>query len=513
MLKPESGLGLSSYLAAVTLTIMLTVLFAFIIVSFDLQAIMSQWNERRCELPVMVMASWFKPNDNPKSGSEFAQENFEFCSGKIVNEVLRVAFVPLLGVAKQQLSAQGAFAGPMNNIRVMIQNGQNSFSNIVAEQYRRFNIVNTHFTKTWQHLTFAMGRVNAIMASIVYFSMSLLTSILNTIDFTFMVLLIIIGIMVVLVILLFFVLAPFIPVILAVITIMVGAGVAGTAGMAGAFCIDPNANVVMGDGKVKPLSEVKCGDVLGPDNIVTGILTANSTDSPLVEIDGILMSDSHRVFHEDSWILAGDHPKAEKTTRTLSRVICLNTTKHSLKLFGKQGYIIAGDWEEVSSEQGQKGWIDFVYKTLNGTSSPPYYPTLPPLVGRSVRVYHSIIGWVPIEYVGIGDEILGSKGYTPVVATYKGEIPTQPTTSTWISDGVWIQNGTWATYKLGVRKQDTASRETGYFLVTLNEDFVIRVHNTTALVRDFTELGSSNLKDSYEMLDGYMNSRGKDCRL
>ena len=77
MLKPESGLGLSSYLAAVTLTIMLTVLFAFIIVSFDLQAIMSQWNERRCELPVMVMASWFKPNDNPKSGSEFAQENFD----------------------------------------------------------------------------------------------------------------------------------------------------------------------------------------------------------------------------------------------------------------------------------------------------------------------------------------------------------------------------------------------------------------------------------------------------
>ena len=115
--------------------------------------------------------------------------------------------------------------------------------------------------------------------------------------------------------------------------------------------------------------------------------------------------------------------------------------------------------------------------------------------------------------MGIGDEILGSKGYTPVVATYKGEIPTQTTTSTWISDGVWIQNGTWATYKLGVRKQDTASRETGYFLVTLNEDFVIRVHNTTALVRDFTELGSSNLKDSYEMLDGYMNSRGKDCRL
>jgi len=503
MLKPESGS--SSYLAAVTLTIILTVLFAFIIVSFDIQSIMSQWNERRCELPVMVLASFLKPNDDQRTGSEFAQENFEFCTGKIVNEVLRIAFLPLIGVAKQQLSAQGSLAGPLNNIRTMLQNGRNTFSNVVAEQYRRFNIVNTHFSKTWHHLTFAMGRINGIMASIVYFAISLLTSILNMIDFTFMVLLIVIGIMVVLVILLFFVLAPFIPVILAVITIMVGAGVAGAGGMAGAFCIDPEAKVVMGNGTVKPLSEVKCGDVLGPDNIVTGILTANSTDYPLVEIDGIRMSDSHRVFYKDKWILAGDHPEAKKTDRSLDRVICLNTTNHSVKLFGKEGYVIAGDWEEVSTEEGQKGWIDFVHKTLNGTSS-SYYPTLPPLVGPSVCVYHSIMGWIPIEHVAIGHEILGSKGYTTIVAIYKGEIPTQTNTSTWISDGVWIKNTTWETYKLGVRKQDTSKRAKGYFLVTLNEDFVISVHNMRMIVRDFTELGSSNLKTSYEMLDGYMNT-------
>jgi hypothetical protein len=506
MLKPESGLGLSSYLAAVTLTIMLTVLFAFIIVSFDLQAILSQWNERRCELPIMVMASWFKPENDPRTGSEFAQENFEFCTSKIVNEVLRIAFLPLLGVVKQQISAQGSFAAPMNNIRTMLQTGKTTFSNVIAEQYRRFNIVNTHFTKTWQHLTFAMGRVNAIMTGIVYFAISLLTSILNLIDFTFMVLLIVIGIMVVLVILLFFVLAPFIPVILAVITIMVGAGVAGAGGMAGAFCIDPEAKVVMNDGTVKPLSEVKCGDILGPDNIVTGVLKANSLDTPLVEIDGILMSDSHRVFHKDKWVLAGDHPEAVKSATVLPRVICLNTTKHYVKLFGKHGYVTAGDWEEVSTEEGQKSWIDFVYKTLNGASSPSYYPTLPPLVGSAVCVYHSVIGWVPIEHVGIGDQILGSKGYTSIVGTYKGEIPTQTNTSLWISDGVWIKNDKWATYSLGVRKQDIANREEGFFLITESEDFVIRMHKTTMLVRDFTELGASNMKDSYEMLDGYMNT-------
>jgi hypothetical protein len=509
---------MSGFLAVLTVSFVMTAIFAVSVTALDVQEIKSNWAKRRCDLGVMVTAGLFKPSESPMSATDFAKENFNFCVGKIAEDVLKVAFAPLVGVAKQQAEAQSSFQGPMNNMRGMIQTGMNTFSDIIKEQYQRFSFGMIQFTRIWQHFQFAMGRLNAIMVSFVYIGLSLAATVENTYKFSIKVVMIILGIMIALIILLFFVLLPFIPAIIIPTTIAlagIGAGVAG----AGAFCIDPDALVRMADGSTKPLKEVRCGDVLAgfgeTPNCVTGVLTTDSKGADLVSIDGITMSGSHRVKRFGTWLLAREVLEKQPAAKRLSQLICLNTTHHEVLLEGTTGHVTVGDWEEVSTPEGQAAWIQFVHHSLNGGHSRALkIPTTPPLVSGLARVYNTSLGsWVPIETIQIGDSIQSGSGCTRVRGVYKGRVSFSSDVSTteWISEGVWehLKPG-WAPTKHG--KEESEGPESieheGMFLVTEDGMFVIRTEDHPEMVvRDFTEVGHWNMERSYGFLSYYLNKK------
>ncbi len=480
-------------------------------VSYDIEAIKGNWDKRRCEVPVMILGGMFKPKGDSRSPTEFATDNFTFCTKKIVDEVLRMAFAPLVDVARQAAATQGSMTGPMNNVRGMIGKGMDTFSLIIKDFYRRFTIVYAHFISVWQRLLFAMGRANAIATSIVYAGISLATFMLNTIDFTFMVIMIILGIMIVLMILLWFILGPLIAaLVLPVIVVLSVAGV-GVGGMAGAFCVDPDALVLYADGSKRPLKEVRVGDVLaGTNNRVTGVLSVAAKMTPLVSIEGIRMSESHRVKSYGTWVLAKDHPDAKPCSERLESLICLNTTEHQIVHPTSTFSLVVGDWEEVSTEAGQKAWIDWVHMVLNGGKHKvPVYPTAVPLVSKSVQVYHRERGPVPIHTIALGDWIRGNGGWTRVTGIYHGELYTdQEPTGDWVSDGVWVRKERfWTTARQGVKDAGGSVRVQGVFLVTSDECIELGINGKTELVRDFTELGEGKVESAYNMLHVYMNKK------
>jgi hypothetical protein len=501
-------------------TLVFTGVFSYFLIRADIDAIRGDWANRRCELPVILLAGLAKPNDSTKSPMEFAQENFSFCTSQLVDTVLKTAFAPLYAVTGQQMNALNTMSGPMNNFRSMLKNAKDSFGRLLDKQYRQYIAINASLLKTWQHLLFSMGRIQTIFTGVVYFGLSASALVQNTLQFTYKAILAFIGIMAAMIILLFFVLFPFIPIIMTMITILVAAGVGAAAGMGGAFCVDPDALVLMKDNTRKKLKDIQLGDVLWSEideNKVTGVLTADASTTPLVEIEGVLMSGSHRVKLGDRWILADEHPYRLKCPDTvLPQLICLNTTVHSVPIVTENGTLLhVGDWEEVSDDIGRRMWIDAVHEHLNGDlTTPSLYPTHVPLVSPSTMVFHADAGPVPIQTIQIGDTILSQqKRKTRVIGIYRGRVPISEDMKRdpeWITDGVWLKRDgqTWTTAgRLGV--SDTTSFNTleadGVYLITEDEQFLIVHKGVPYLVRDFTEIGASQIDATYEMLDRCMN--------
>lgn len=513
---------MSGYTTAIMTTLVFTGLFSYILIRTDIDSIKADWANRRCEFPVMVMAGLLNPSQSGKSAMEFATDNFSFCTQKTIQDVLKMAFAPLYAVAGQQSSVMGSLAGPMNNMRGLLKKGADNFGKLLDNQMRRYNLINASIIKTWNHLLFSFGRIQAIFYSIIYFGLSMNAMIQNTLDVTFRAIVVFIGIMVAMIILLFFVLFPFIPLILTTITVLVAAGVGSAAGMAGAFCINPDATVIYADGTKRLLRNVRLGDRLASttrsENIITGILEVDSSKTSLVSIDGILMSESHRIKDGDNWILAMEHPNAKKVPYTrLPRLICLNTTLHEVLIETESGNnLCVGDWEEVTDEDGRKAWIDIVHSTLNQTSSKiKRYPSVVPLVSSKILVQHQYLNMIPIGSINIGDSVLTSNGnYTPVIGIYKGNFKCTKgfLSPDWISDGVWIQQEdekwtTAASIASGVGEDVEGRIVEGIFLITENEQFIIWKDGKQMLVRDFVEIGASQIDRTYEMLESHMNKK------
>ena len=76
---------------------------ARIIVSFKIDEIQENWKKYRCDPPIIMSANLLVPKNDPRSGSEFALENFNFCAGEIAKWALTVALKPVLDIFYQML--------------------------------------------------------------------------------------------------------------------------------------------------------------------------------------------------------------------------------------------------------------------------------------------------------------------------------------------------------------------------------------------------------------------------
>lgn len=499
----------------IVLTLILTAGFAMVVASADIEEIKANWAKRRCEVPVIIAGNLFKPANDPKTPMEFAKDNFQFCLRVLADDVLKVAFAPLMAVAGQQMNAANMMAGPMNSIRAMIAQGMKSFSDIFATQYKQFTAVSVHVSKVWHHIKFAMGRIGAIVTAIVYFGLSASMLVQNTMKLIMNVIMIFIGIMAAMILLIWFGIIPFIGIIITMIVLLAtadsqtGGWISGGNADAGPFCVDPEADIVMADGSTKSLKSVKTGDIIaskdGAKNIVTGILRVDSSLHKIVSIGGVKMSKTHPILYNQRWMRAGEHPDAILLNIELKELICLNTTLHSATMRGSED-IIVGDWDENDIDSQE--WISWVSKILNGIEYPQTPPSTVPLCSNSIKVSTPENSWVSIDTINIGDRVLGKNGYTRVVGIYLGTLESKNNSPDWVSDGVWIYSAkAWVLNKKGLGSDDSSIIIPGRFLITESESFYIKTNNSLQLVRDFTEVGASRINECYSWFEDEINKK------
>ena len=503
------------YLLFIGLLILLIVGLGVLLGSMDIKNIQAEWDKRRCEPTTMFSAFLYKPSTDPRSSTEFAGDNFSFCIRSLIDDIFKELLSPVMGVFSQQMAAASTTGGVLNSIRNQLGNTFRSFTSIFDDFFETYKRGTMQLARITQQLRQAMLKVSAAVVSIVFMGLSLMTSLLNTYDFIVKVVIIIMAILVALIIILFFALIPFMPIIFTTIAILTGAGLgSAVGGFAGAFCIDPEALVVMAKGQPKKLKDIRLGDTLGENcGKVEGILETD-TIGPLYEVEGIIMSGSHMVYTvEGIPIFAKDYPGAKRViiaTQRPDRLIILNTTSRKIPLVGNgkshQQTLLVGDWEEIPEDdkEGQDIWEKLVWKMLNGTQPKPSTEAKPSdvehaLFSSTVKVFDKGRGLILLESVKRGDHICDiNKTYTKVLGVYRGLTESgfnSMTSGVRFSD----KDGIWKHVKLE-KPTSEGHNLAGYNLVTESGTFLVYYGDgaTAHSVRDFTEVGYKNIEQTYE---------------
>lgn len=280
---------------------------------FDVKKIKNNWAEERCSPMIMPFASIFGYN---------TKENFEFCMGKIFN----THSMPFFGSIGTMFSH---FTGLLHSIFDSIS----SLRNIIASLGGGINVIFQEFTERISnfffklrlsaiHIKTLIGRMYAIMFSVMYMGMSAITGVTtftNTFLFSFL----------------------------------------------NIFCFPANTLInVEGKGLI-PIKDIQIGDTLEPTNSkVTATFRFFSKGQPMVKLGSVIVSTNHYVYHNGQSIKAGNHPDAIQIDNWNSDdpLYCLNTSDNKIPIDN----LLFLDYDETSD--GDKDTMNLIQNRINATN-------------------------------------------------------------------------------------------------------------------------------------------------
>jgi len=479
---------------------------ARIIVSFKIDEIQENWKTYRCDPPIILTANLFLPKNDPRSGSEFAMENFNFCASELAKWALNIALKPVLDVFYQMINAAIQSIGFTMNLRTLAGNLYNGLMRIFDVFSRRFNLTIHQLHKTFLLQVDAFRKANAIANASLYAGISVIRTIMNFFQLMVIVTIAILVILVVMVIFLFWLLAPVTPLIILGITVVSATAFGGSVGgMAGAFCFGPNTPIIMKDGSTKYIKTIVNGDQLADNSVVTAtmhFMTEKHTQMWL--IDGIYVSGSHIVYEGGKPVFVKDSKTAIKSDIVPELVYCLNTSTHKIPIAGLQTHWQFADWEELDN-MSMADWDTFVRQELQAEprkaddavmeSESGICPTTHVLLKSA----DGIQKYTPIQNAVTGDYIADENGWAQIIGLVNlvgteslahGRIgPLQCSGSSWVKNtrGRWCRAAEMMQWINSPPVTDLVAifTSTGTFKIN------------SLVLRDFSDIGLEHIEKSY----------------
>lgn len=480
----------------IAVTLLLIGCFAYLLASVQLAEIRRDWNDRRCEPLVMMIAHMIPTKPDPN----FASDNFMFCMRGLMKASLSVFTGPMLAVFGEQVEATGPIANSMNTLRASAASLFGPLNTIIGALWKKSMTAMYQGIRIFGRIHDAMERVFGIVIATLFAGMASFQGIQNTIGFIIQVCIAILVILVALVIILWFVMWPVIPVVLTAIgvisTTVYGANVSG---MAGSFCVAPDTEVKTADGW-KKVNELKPGDPLHSGRVEGVLRVVTGPETQCVRLNGVVLSVSHLVWYENAWRPAGECAGATPTD-TPAELFCLNTTDRTWMCRGldASAQLLLRDWEELPVSDSSKidhDWDTMIYKLLNPKTTRVHLPQGGRgLLGPDTVLYEETHGTIQIRDVHLGDRIQVSPGvWTRVLGVYHDTSESQPLAGPNASTWIWIsEKSSWEHIS-----EVYSQVNDGWQLITDSGMFAIWSSEGRYLVRDFTEIGADRIHETYD---------------
>lgn len=498
------------------------------IAGLERSGVMKNWEKRRCEFPVMAAATFFKPEDDSRSSSEFAADNFTFCMKSYVQKFVEISLTPFQALFGKQMETANTAGSMINNLRQMATTMYNAFMEIIDVYFRRFMVSVFEMSRIVQYLRMSMRRLNAVMMSMLYSAMTVFRGMVNFIQTVIKVILIICGILIALLIILWFVLFPVIPIIIStlgaiIFTILaMSSVVAGSTGQAlsmkDSFCFSDKTNILIKttdeNNAYVPVSSIKIGQELGNNcGKVTAVIMMNGEDIPLYNLKNIYVSGSHLVLGTDNiWKSVETDERAIKTNNTSKILYCFNTTSQKIPVISPtdNSIILFRDWEEIDDEdkEGQYLWQYFILSQLNnyknydtwkvGLKAENEVPVISP-----ETLVKTINGFIPISSINLNDILLDRNGIENrvlgIIDSIVSDINDTENLNEWHTELFELKPGE----NVWIKGNSTLKRGSGTLLgktiITESGEYIIwdSVSKTEKIVRDFTDIGYNSIHKTY----------------
>jgi hypothetical protein len=491
----------SSFMRLAGVTVLFTVFFAFSMVYADRPTVMANWAKERCRLPVMASAFLYKPSDYQGSALQFSQDNYNYCMKSYARTAMNVAAQPALNVIKSQTEATGTVQKLQNSVRNMLGNVQGSFTDLMGQFYNRYSAGRGQASRIFQYLRSGMYRIQGVIGAVIYTAISLYASMMNTIELIIYVIMIIMLILAVL-FMFFFTAIPLYVFIGLITSTMVVISLMGFGHLiGGSACFADGTKVIDANGNIINIEDLTEGTKLLGGGIVEGMFVFDGNNTPLYNLYGIYVSETHLVFNDNTktYMEVINHKDARLTDKRAKFIYCPIISSRNLTIKGDNDkHVVFSDWEEVSSERATDVWNNCVKSLLHVAES---YEVSDEVAGFSSNSYVIMKNGniQTMKNVKIGDYIMdrSGNGVTRVVGIVKRKttiIPTDgPTRGTWI----WNSESGWLQFS-GVKYPnsiDDGEIETElYHLVTDSGTFTVYYNGKTMLVRDATEVGMKDIR-------------------
>ena len=350
----------TSVILFIILTIIVFVVHSYFAILSQFQPIKDDWINQRCKPQNIPFAGLInKPDD--KTATEYTQENFNYCLQDVLTGVTGYAVQPLTFITGGLTDIYGNISNDIQSGRTMFSAIRNNLKNITQEITGR--IIN--ITVPIQQIVIAFRDVAAktqgvltagLMTSLgTYYT---LKSLLGAIVELIIIILIALAIVIVALWILPFTwgiagsmtalfIAISIPLAIVVIFMSVildihTSGIPSVPSMK--HCFDEDTLFIMDNGEEKSIKNINIGEKLQGGNEITCKIIVDSRYSKMYNLCGIIVSDSHMLYHNDKWIPVKNHPCAVLIDNYNKPFLyCFNTLFKEIRL----NQFIFSDWDEL----------------------------------------------------------------------------------------------------------------------------------------------------------------------
>jgi len=493
----------------------LALLFGLLIIFGDSSRkdVMTHWSERRCDFDVLLASFMYKPETDSRTSSEFAADNFNFCISSKSTNYLKSIFGSLFGVLEKQVGATDILTEVFKVQRITLQSIYSPFSTLMTKFFAKFKGIGSLASRIFQHLYMAMKKAAATAVASLFMAISMQTVFMNSIDFIIKVIMIVLYILMGLAFIFFLPILPFLVIVLITVAGIETALPGSTGPMGAVFCFARDTPVILKNGDLQPISGLKPGDILHDGILVQAVVKVPG--EKLYNIDGILVSGYHCLYHEGEVIYVKDHPRAVQSLLREPTLWTLITNKREIPVMGLQGPLRFLDWDEIpDSREAEAAWdtvangilnSDYVLNGAHNNNS--MVPTSAPCLDPCLKVFIHQGGWRCLREVKVGDQIRDHIGWTRVTGICERTVHTAiGKQDNRITDGLWFlnRNGTW-THPRGLIENVTW---TGLQFITESGSFRLQINSSSEhIVRDFTEVGSEQILESHARVETLLEKK------
>jgi hypothetical protein len=329
-------------------------------IKINSQPVIDNWAKYRCK-PYIIPFAGFITHPEGVTALDYTAQNFNYCTQTISQNIMGEMLSPLTFITNLIQNIIKNLSAAINDIRQMFDKLRTSFSNIAKNIFDRIISITIPLREIIISFRDMLSKTQGVMTAALYTflgSYFAMKSVMGVIAKMIISILTILAALIAV-----FWLSPFswgfaiantaifvaisIPmaIILAFMTevMQVNSGLK----IPKLKCFDKDTLIKMNDGSKNRISDIKIGDVLADNNVITALFKVETKGSQMYFIDNILVSDSHIIKYKNTWIPVSKHPDAKKYAfYDKPYLYCLNTSKKIIHINSQ----IFSDWDEICED-------------------------------------------------------------------------------------------------------------------------------------------------------------------